>query len=341
MRCFTSFRVFLWVIAGSLLVASSAPWVISVPPALAWHCNCHSGLSGTTCFSPCGWEMPPSSAAPTGPTPGQLQQEREEKDLSEAALDANDKGVRAYKAGNYLDAVKFLSEALEYTPDDELIQQNLQKARVALATARVPREGPLATVPITQEPKVKPSTDNAPPSRPPTYHPTLAIPVACIALGDIGDAPCGAIGAAKLAYELRKAVLSKRLRNEVLRVLATAVGKRILALSFPSNYRMDAKIELIEELYKYERELFSYVEGRIQSEMIDDPALSRRLAQYAIADSVAVQELINSVNSEARAQANLMENTIKRAPNSTAVKFKCEVACSQFVEVAKLGWRPN
>lgn len=65
--------------------------------------------------------------APSGPTPRELQKQREEKDLREAADDANDKGVEFAEKGDWSNAKKYLLEALEYSPDDENIKHNLRR----------------------------------------------------------------------------------------------------------------------------------------------------------------------------------------------------------------------
>ena len=77
---------------------------------------------------------------PSGPSPEQLRQQREEKDLQEAALDANDRGAEAYKSGDYAGAVKYLSEAFEYSPDDADLQHNLARAQEALRQSEAARQ---------------------------------------------------------------------------------------------------------------------------------------------------------------------------------------------------------
>lgn len=75
----------------------------------------------------------------TGPTPEQLRQQRLEQDAIDAALDANDDGYDAYQAGDYVKAIQFFSEALEYAPDDDDIAHNLERAREALQKAEETR----------------------------------------------------------------------------------------------------------------------------------------------------------------------------------------------------------
>lgn len=52
----------------------------------------------------------------------------DEQDLREAADDAWDRGVMAYKAGDWSKAVKLFSEAAQYAPDDPDIRTNLNAA---------------------------------------------------------------------------------------------------------------------------------------------------------------------------------------------------------------------
>lgn len=73
---------------------------------------------------------------PSGPSPEELREQREEEDLREAADDANDKAVEFAKNGDWETAIKYLEEALEYEPDDELIKNNLLKVREYANQAR-------------------------------------------------------------------------------------------------------------------------------------------------------------------------------------------------------------
>ena len=81
-----------------------------------------------------GYVAPPM---PSGPSPEELRKQREEKDLREAADDANDKAVEFAHKGDWDTAIGYLKEALEYEPDDELIMNNLRKVeeykRIAIA----------------------------------------------------------------------------------------------------------------------------------------------------------------------------------------------------------------
>lgn len=78
---------------------------------------------------------------PSGPSAEQLKQQREAKDLSDAAIDANDRGVDAFARGDYDAAVRYLSEAAEYAPDDSGIQSNLERARAAFRQSQAARQG--------------------------------------------------------------------------------------------------------------------------------------------------------------------------------------------------------
>ena len=77
---------------------------------------------------------------PTGPTPRELKLQREAKDLADAALDANDKGVDAYERGNYDAAVGYFAEAHDYAPDNPDFARNLERARQALRQSVAARE---------------------------------------------------------------------------------------------------------------------------------------------------------------------------------------------------------
>ena len=90
------------------------------------------------CVSGCG----PSGGytpQPAGPTPEEIRRQREEKDLSEAAEDANDHGVEFYNKGDWGNAIKYFREALEYSPDNQDYRHNLQRAQQKASDAEAKR----------------------------------------------------------------------------------------------------------------------------------------------------------------------------------------------------------
>src|SRR2546427_304647 len=82
---------------------------------------------------PCSWNPGGgpggSSSVPSGPSPAELKRQREEKDLHEAADDADDRGVEAYERGEWDKAVQYFREANDYRPGDEDILHNLHRAQ--------------------------------------------------------------------------------------------------------------------------------------------------------------------------------------------------------------------
>jgi len=76
-----------------------------------------------------------SPTQPPPPTQEQLNQQRDAKDLDEAAQDDIDKGDDAYKAGDYANAVKYFTHALGYEPDSDVAQENLRLAQLHLNQA--------------------------------------------------------------------------------------------------------------------------------------------------------------------------------------------------------------
>ena len=69
---------------------------------------------------------------PRGPSQEELRDQWEQQDLAEAAQDANDNGLDAYDNNDWYNAIQFFKEALEYTPDDEDILDNLRAAESRL-----------------------------------------------------------------------------------------------------------------------------------------------------------------------------------------------------------------
>src|SRR5438045_1806135 len=71
------------------------------------------GCTQTRTGIECPYSSSSSDRTTTRPTPEELKRARDEKDLSEAALDTNDKGAECYEKGDWDCAVRFFKEALE------------------------------------------------------------------------------------------------------------------------------------------------------------------------------------------------------------------------------------
>ena len=85
--------------------------------------SCEDSGGGSPSYTPY------RASAPAGPTAEQLKQQRETKDLQDEALDKNDEAYGAYRSGDYARAVQLFEEALDEDPDNQEIQDNLEKAR--------------------------------------------------------------------------------------------------------------------------------------------------------------------------------------------------------------------
>jgi tetratricopeptide (TPR) repeat protein len=70
-----------------------------------------------------GTYIPSIPPVPSGPTPQQLEKEREER-----VEDLNERGLDAYERRDFAAAARYFREALEYNPHDPTLKQNLGKA---------------------------------------------------------------------------------------------------------------------------------------------------------------------------------------------------------------------
>jgi hypothetical protein len=93
------------------------------------YCTTTSGCPRNGCKSACCSGSHLYNPPPSGPSPEQIKREREKKDLGEAALDANDKGVEAFERREWATAIQYFKEALEYEPDSDYILNNLRRAQ--------------------------------------------------------------------------------------------------------------------------------------------------------------------------------------------------------------------
>lgn len=92
------------------------------------YCTTTTGCPRSGCPGSCCSGGASRNTQPAGPTPEELKRAREKKDLKEAADDAVDKGVDFYKKGDWTAAISRFKEALDYDPDNDDAQHNLQQA---------------------------------------------------------------------------------------------------------------------------------------------------------------------------------------------------------------------
>ncbi|MDE2340173.1 MAG: tetratricopeptide repeat protein [Alphaproteobacteria bacterium] len=83
----------------------------------------------------------PAVQYPTGPSPEELQRQAEQKDLDEAAQDADDKGVAAYRKNDWATALNYFREAMKYAPDDADIRSNYLHAQAKVNEAHMAEIG--------------------------------------------------------------------------------------------------------------------------------------------------------------------------------------------------------
>lgn len=104
--------------------------VLSLCPLLA------AGQVRGVCVYNC--EPPPvyTPSQPAGPSPQEIKARKEAKDMREAAEDEDDKGVDAYKRGDYDAAARHFREALEYAPGDPELLDKLRLAEAKIREAR-------------------------------------------------------------------------------------------------------------------------------------------------------------------------------------------------------------
>jgi len=135
--------------------------------------GCFSRTTGqpVSCSNPV---RPPAPPAPPQPSEEELRRAADEKDLREATDDAWDKGVAAYKTGDFDNAVRWFEQALrydrdrpEFQGDDPDLLQNLQAAQMMAAKAKQPLPPPVAPTPAS--PPVQPPAPAAPAPRTYTY----------------------------------------------------------------------------------------------------------------------------------------------------------------------------
>lgn len=93
--------------------------------------NPDTGIVGV-CRTNCNIPSPPVNTGPPQPSAEEIRRQRETQDLSEAADDAFDKGIAAFRRGDFSGAVRKFEESLRYDPDNSVTRQNLAKARERL-----------------------------------------------------------------------------------------------------------------------------------------------------------------------------------------------------------------
>lgn len=88
------------------------------------------------CVRNCGSPPPPTSyPPPTYPPGGTRQPEMTEQERAEAVDEANENGSEAFNRGDWLLAIKYFEEALQYDPHNPNLLHNLRRAREQQQTA--------------------------------------------------------------------------------------------------------------------------------------------------------------------------------------------------------------
>jgi len=109
--------------AGMLLLFL---WLTTNAQTVTYYCGfCRKGPYYTyeaarehTCATH-NWGCTPATVIPAGPSAEELKKMREEKDLKEASIDANDRGAECYKQRDWACAIKYFKEALDLDPDND------------------------------------------------------------------------------------------------------------------------------------------------------------------------------------------------------------------------------
>ena len=119
-----------------ILLVAAATTQLMVPVTLPWSSAAYGQVPDArgVCQN-----CPAGGTGPSGPSEEELRRKRAARVLSRQAEDAYDDGVVSLKRGDYAKAVKYFAEALEYAPDDPVIEGQLKKARWQ-ALARCPGE---------------------------------------------------------------------------------------------------------------------------------------------------------------------------------------------------------
>lgn len=121
-------------VATSRLICSTLMALISVAVGSRAYAqaNPDTGVVGV-CVGNCNIPTGNQSNGPPQPSPDELRRMHDEQDLQEATDDAIDRGVAAFKRGEYSTAIRKFEEALVYDPDNALARQNLANARSKLS----------------------------------------------------------------------------------------------------------------------------------------------------------------------------------------------------------------
>jgi hypothetical protein len=296
-----------------------------------------------------------------GPSSEELKRARDEKDLSEAALDTNDKGAECYKKGDWDCAVRLFKKALEYEPDDENILHNLHRAeerqREARSTIRELTPAPTETMKgvssggsgLKGESTTAGDTTSPPlrgfgnVSRGPSlseadriYWHTVIPPAACFVAEKLeANAACIIVDVHDIGEALQEADRVHAIERLILKKLILKGIDKVIVISLGGGGTLKGDVELVEAMYEAEQKVFDHVLQVITRDMLQDPVKAAWLTQWAKLDSPAVERLRKRVFAEKLANIRASQDYLQKNPNSPGIRFYCGPACRQVLQAAK------
>ena len=302
-----------------LLVSFIGLAVCTVSDGLAQALHCQPYWTAEyKCKMHCG-PCPVNNNQPQpAPPPGQAE-----------ARDLNQEGIDAYNGGNYEVAEKYFQEARAKSPNDSVIQRNLQNAEEKLA------EESAAQINAVRTRENNPGTTAYIEALRQRFHVEaiqLDLPAACLAAGQLtSTAFCDVIDAISLGWEAG----GRSEHIELLRILDKEAAKRVVFLSFPREMGVGSRVALVQKLYDAEAREFAALVSRIEFAMQNDQLTARLRNEYAIRDSASVAELRNRAADESRQSAGAASLYIRSHAESKGVTFRCESACRGLIGLAR------
>jgi hypothetical protein len=142
---------------------------------------------------------------------------------------------------------------------------------------------------------------------------------------------CRVIDAVQLGEELANAKSSEEMR----RILAEEVAKKVVFMSFPKEMHLASKVALVQKIYVAERAQFDVVFANIRSSLTNDQQAAQLRTQFAIRDSKDVAALQQRVHDENRQAVDAASTYLEQHPRSQGFQHECKLACRQAVAAAQ------
>ena len=179
------------------------------------------------------------------------------------------------------------------------------------------------------------------------YLPSVLVPTACLAASQMSEGSsreaftqtCHAINGGNLGWDLFNALNADHPGGAIARILGEMAAEKMVYMSFPRSMGVQERVNVVRGMYAALDRQFNWVAGRIQTELLENPAKAAQLRRLAIADAQKVEALKVQVYAENREAVQRAVVVLKKQYGYAGggfggIQFSCALACHQLIGAA-------